>query len=389
MFEEKNQRPAFRQAENDLPKGDEKMDLEPTSFRIEPKDIHTMPEKFHIVNKAGGGGRRLLVILIILLVGAVLIGGAIFAYQTLLNRNENVSLVVENKNVNEEGNINAVANQNKNSNVNKNVNATGNLNRNQNLNAAANYNVNLFENINMANANLNANTNLNANVPVSQDSDADGLTDLEETLFQTKALLKDSDNDGYIDGQEVKSDYNPNGSGRLEATNLVKTYASTDFNYSILYPSSWLESADPSNPKGTMFTSDTAEFVEVIIYDNPSKLSARDWYISQSPSIDTSYITTVNNWDKSLYGVKSVDGLNVYYASGEKIYAVTYNINVRQEANYKTVFEMMYKSFKLISVSLINLNTNTNTNTNLNANKNLNANVLSNSNTNTPTNVNG
>jgi len=50
-----------------------------------------------------------------------------------------------------------------------------------------------------------------------KDSDEDGLTDLEEALiWKTDINNSDTDGDGYLDGQEVKGGYNPNGVGKLE-----------------------------------------------------------------------------------------------------------------------------------------------------------------------------
>ncbi|NTW26853.1 MAG: hypothetical protein HGA36_00815 [Candidatus Moranbacteria bacterium] len=43
----------------------------------------------------------------------------------------------------------------------------------------------------------------------STDSDCDGLTNTEEVLYKTNANNSDTDGDGYSDGVEVKSGYNP------------------------------------------------------------------------------------------------------------------------------------------------------------------------------------
>lgn len=43
------------------------------------------------------------------------------------------------------------------------------------------------------------------------DSDNDGLTDMNETLYGTNPNNPDTDGDGYSDGDEVKNGYNPNG----------------------------------------------------------------------------------------------------------------------------------------------------------------------------------
>ena len=47
------------------------------------------------------------------------------------------------------------------------------------------------------------------------DTDNDGLTDDQEELYGTDINNSDTDGDGYIDGDEVKNGYNPNGEGKL------------------------------------------------------------------------------------------------------------------------------------------------------------------------------
>lgn len=48
------------------------------------------------------------------------------------------------------------------------------------------------------------------------DTDNDSLSDYEEVkIYKTNPLSADSDGDGYLDGAEVKSGYNPNGAGKL------------------------------------------------------------------------------------------------------------------------------------------------------------------------------
>jgi hypothetical protein len=44
---------------------------------------------------------------------------------------------------------------------------------------------------------------------IFQDSDQDGLSNDEEVLYKTDALKKDTDGDGYTDGVEVESGYDP------------------------------------------------------------------------------------------------------------------------------------------------------------------------------------
>lgn len=54
-------------------------------------------------------------------------------------------------------------------------------------------------------------TNIN-----NKDTDADGLSDDQEVkIYKTDPLSPDTDNDGYLDGAEIESGYNPKGAGKL------------------------------------------------------------------------------------------------------------------------------------------------------------------------------
>lgn len=57
------------------------------------------------------------------------------------------------------------------------------------------------------------------------DTDNDGLSDYEEVkIYKTNPLSADTDGDSYLDGAEVKSGYNPNGTGKLsDAASAAKT----------------------------------------------------------------------------------------------------------------------------------------------------------------------
>jgi len=58
--------------------------------------------------------------------------------------------------------------------------------------------------------------------PNKPDTDGDGLTDFEEAdLYRTDPLKADTDGDGYPDGTEVKSGYNPLGTGRCTRPTCV------------------------------------------------------------------------------------------------------------------------------------------------------------------------
>lgn len=104
--------------------------------------------------------------------------------------------------------------------------------------------VNTTNTINTNTQNTNARTNINVAPPSTKvvdadgdglidteeetlgtnrnliDTDADGLTDREEVrIYKTNPLKEDTDKDTYLDGDEVRNFYNPNGPGKLLDTN--------------------------------------------------------------------------------------------------------------------------------------------------------------------------
>lgn len=349
-----------------------------------PPDIYTMPQKF--MNKEGKGGgkvNKLLIIILLIVVFAGVAFGAVILFNRLANTNENANGVVANLNLNENENLNENLNLNLNENVNENLNDNLNINENLNLNENANLNDNL-------NGNLNQNSNLNANISIipptsSLDSDDDGLTDVEETLYGAGNTTPDTDGDGFIDGKKVQSSgdiigelylgYDPTAkSARLEGSSLVKRYTNVTYNWSILYPAKWTatQTSTATGDKSIMFSPDvsTVEYLQVSVQDNPTNLSAKNWYLSQNPGVSESEVESlvVNGLD----GIKSPDGTTVYLSKQDKIYWITYSTGNLTLVNYLTTFEMMYQSFKLVSSSVTETNVNSNTNTNINTNSNSN-----------------
>lgn len=124
-------------------------------------------------------------------------------------------------------------------------------------NVAPEVNTNTDLNLNVetnTNTTTDANVNTNTNVAASTvDSDADGLTDVQEialgtnpnsldtdgdglfdgeevNIYKTDPLNPDTDGDGYKDGEEVANGYNPNGPGKLLQVPQAPTNTNTETN---------------------------------------------------------------------------------------------------------------------------------------------------------------
>ncbi|MFA4937021.1 MAG: hypothetical protein WC575_01855 [Patescibacteria group bacterium] len=187
--------------------------------------------------------------------------------------------------------------------------------------------------------------------PLSFDGDSDGLTDVEEVIYGSLIDNPDSDDDGYQDGSEVKSGYNPvaGESVKLEESGLTQRYANVIYNYSILYPTTWqLKSSDELSSE-VIFTGESGEFAQVVVQDNPEQKTALEWYSSYVPSLPPEEIPVIQIG--ALTAVRSLDTLNIYLAVNGKLITISYNNGTNSTADYLATFQMMYQSFNVTAVA--------------------------------------
>ncbi len=191
------------------------------------------------------------------------------------------------------------------------------------------------------------------------DADQDGLTDAEEHLFGTDPAKLDTDGDTYADGAEVAAGFDPavGGGAKLEASSYLATYQSDRFGYSLKYPKAWLARATDKEGTEVVFTgTDASEFVEVLVVDNPEKLSASAWYAKQVSGLTAAEVPTVTVG--STTWAMSLDGLNAYLATDHYLITLSYNIGTNTQASYYHLFRAMLQLFTLTSPAApVNTNT--------------------------------
>jgi len=186
------------------------------------------------------------------------------------------------------------------------------------------------------------------NISSSSDSDNDGLTDTEESVFGTEINNPDSDTDSIPDGQEILALMDPlTKSDKIATSGIIDIYSNPTFAYSFFHPASWLARAIPeTNNQEVLLITNTGEFFSVTVENNPEKLSPRDWYLRQSPNIDPDLLfETIVNDQPAIW---SQDYLTIYISKGDKIYLLSYMLGTVQKANFKTTFEMIINSFQFI-----------------------------------------
>ncbi|MBI4253352.1 hypothetical protein HY623_04240 [Candidatus Uhrbacteria bacterium] len=193
------------------------------------------------------------------------------------------------------------------------------------------------------------------------DADQDGLTDLEERLYSTKSDSADTDADSFVDGDEIKNLYDPlrGEQSRLDVSGLVNTYTNQTYQYSLLYPSSWVAQSTDRTDREVMISSASGEFFTITVQPNPNRLTPVDWYVSQAPpGADTSRLQSFSydTWS----GVMTDDSLHVYLTRSEGdpqkqtvMYQLKYNLNTKNELNFFTTLQMMLRSFIFTDLSFV------------------------------------
>lgn len=324
--------------------------------------VYTMPEKFMQSDASGekGGGKKrmLLLVAIILAVAAIIAAVSVFflqqygGVQPAADTNATTAtqqaptaglgtLVTPEEPTNSD--VTGIPENGSTTSINLDVDPT----LEQNINAE------LFGNTNdtVDPLNLNANENISSgavdhsDVPDSADKDKDDLTDLEEELYTTKNHLPDNDRDGYVDGVEVANLYSPLAADEsILDSGLVIEYENDVVGWTLYYPSDWLVEPLNGTKQEVIVTSPSAEgeFFQLLVEKNTSALTAVEWYdaLFEEGGED---LETVEIGE--LEGVVSEDGLRYYFASGDELISIVYNIGLQEEIAFRTTFQMMVNSF--------------------------------------------
>lgn len=187
----------------------------------------------------------------------------------------------------------------------------------------------------------------------TQDSDKDGLTDIEEELYKTDPGVVDTDADGYSDDLEIDNLYNPAGQApvRLLDAGTVKEFSNPVFGYSVVYPVNWAGgltgNVDP-NYRDVLFSTITGEIIQVLVFDKDStNQSFADWFGLHAPEERFSEIEDFVSYYK-VPGFKRRDGLVYYFVEGNRVYVIAYHTTNSSAVNFPTVMKMMARSWRFV-----------------------------------------
>lgn len=184
-----------------------------------------------------------------------------------------------------------------------------------------------------------------APLPSSIDTDQDGLTDVEEVVYGTDQAQPDSDSDGYLDGDEVKNGYNPQGSGRLVDSGLGKTYTSaTAPLFTVVYPSAWSLERGGDGGDDVRLIASPDEFLAIRLEPSNNQ-TLLDWYRIVAP--DVAIVPELSEFVGNHIGIYSPDRQTFYFIDANRpteVFVVNYNSGGKAELNFRSIFESIIRS---------------------------------------------
>jgi hypothetical protein len=183
--------------------------------------------------------------------------------------------------------------------------------------------------------------------PGGLDSDSDGLSDVEETVFGTDSRVPDTDRDGFLDGNEVFHLYNPGATApvRLVDSGLVTPFVSPA-GWSIFVPKGWTSALDVTDGSKATVRSGQGETYRIELVDNVQGQSLLEWYLAANPGVPSTgprAITTKGG----LEGLLGADRLDAFFAWDGKVFKIVYDNGTKPFINFRTSFEMMLNSLRL------------------------------------------
>jgi len=176
------------------------------------------------------------------------------------------------------------------------------------------------------------------------DSDADGLTDEEEAIFQTDSTKPDTDGDGFLDGNEIFHLYNPAAPPpvTLLESGIVKLYRNASFGYTVYYPTMWMASSTVSSSEVDFVSPDT-ESIKIFAEDNKDNLSLRDWFMKKYPTADINALQSYST-KQGYQGLQDAERLNTYIKKGEKIFTISYDLGGVSVVWYRALYGVILNS---------------------------------------------
>ncbi|MFA6429256.1 MAG: fibronectin type III domain-containing protein [Patescibacteria group bacterium] len=183
--------------------------------------------------------------------------------------------------------------------------------------------------------------------PGGLDTDSDGVTDVEESLYTTDPRQPDSDGDDFLDGNEVFHLYNPMGFAptKLADTGSIKIFTAPA-GWELYVPTAWQTTLNAADGSQATIDSGHGETFVIRIEDNASRIALRDWYVQMRPGTVATEVKTIKT-KRGMDGIVDAERMTTYFSWEDKVISIRYDMDGQQYINYRTTYEMMLNSFVL------------------------------------------
>lgn len=186
---------------------------------------------------------------------------------------------------------------------------------------------------------------------LSKDTDRDGLSDAEETIYRSETTTPDTDRDGFLDGHEVFHLYNPSGNApeRLLDAGLAGEYVNDAQAYSVFIPRGFSAAPSAENPDEARVQSGDEVVFLIAVAKREKGISLTQWVRGQS-----GFAAEILPWTSNKAGLEAVvagdSGAGwVAQAGQETVIQLRFAADdARARKTYKTTFEMMLNSVRIM-----------------------------------------
>jgi hypothetical protein len=181
-------------------------------------------------------------------------------------------------------------------------------------------------------------------VPVTfpgKDTDGDGLTDKEETLYGTDFRNPDTDGDTFLDGNEVFHRYDPLG---FSPSTLLDTGSVVEYDaqggYTLTYPKQW---SVATREDGMEFKSSTGASISLDVYQKQEDQKFSEWYQLTIPAAEREVFLEDMTKEGYLF-YKYPDLMTAFVEVEDQIFLFTYTVNEAPTIDFLKTFQMMVNS---------------------------------------------
>lgn len=169
------------------------------------------------------------------------------------------------------------------------------------------------------------------------DTDADGLTDVEERLYGTGPAVTDTDADGYTDGSEVRNLFSPLAKGAALSTEGYMQTVSWN-GWSFLTFTSWSFVQNAENDQAASLATGTGTRFNFLVRPNSSRTPLAEWASANSEGARS--FKTKGGFD----ALQTADGLTTYVAKDDTVLVVSYDLGGEASYEYRASYDMLLNS---------------------------------------------